>query len=93
MANLLPQLEQNEEAQWSRCVFTNFAEVCEDLTGEDAAAAVGTHSVMAITFTCGMSKFNDHHKQKHTHGVLTLRICKKEAEPKLPEKKNTAIEG
>ena len=40
-------------------VFTNFAEVSEDLTGEDAAAAGGTHSDMAITFTCGISKFND----------------------------------
>ncbi len=40
-------------------VFTNFAEVCEDLTGEDAAAAGGNHSDMAITFTCGISKFND----------------------------------
>lgn len=40
-------------------VFTNFAEVCEDLTGEEATQAGGTHSDMAITFTCGISKFND----------------------------------
>ena len=40
-------------------VFTNFADLCEDLTGEEAAAAGGTHSDMAITFTCGISKYND----------------------------------
>ena len=40
-------------------VFTNFADLCEDLTGEEATAAGGTHSDMAITFTCGISKFND----------------------------------
>ncbi len=40
-------------------VFTNFAEVSEDLTGEEATKAGGTHSDMAITFTCGISKFND----------------------------------
>ena len=40
-------------------VFTNFADLCEDLTGEEATAAGGTHSDMAITFTCGISKYND----------------------------------
>ena len=40
-------------------VFTNFADVCEDFTAEEAAAEGGNHLDMAITFTCGISKFND----------------------------------
>ncbi len=48
---------------------------------------------MARSFYVGEDITEDEIKAKYEHGVLTLEIPKKEAKPKLPEKKTILIEG
>ena len=48
---------------------------------------------MARSFYVGEDITEDEIKAKYEHGVLSLEIPKKEAKPKLPEKKTILIEG
>ncbi len=48
---------------------------------------------MARSFYVGEDITEDEIKAKYEHGVLSLEIPKKEAKPKIPEKKTILIEG